>query len=349
LNWKHLKLGYWPHHPSFGHPGDRRRFAFYAKERNIKFETASLKQEYDIVYLTTGCDLTGWLKYKKKHPATRIIYEIIDSYIQEDFNLFGLLRGPVRFLTSKESGLHFNYIGMIRTMIRTADAVVCSTPAQKEVMLPWNSNIHISLDYFEDDIIERKNKYHVNGMIKAVWEGQAYTVSNLLSINNVLEKFGDQFELHVITDPVAKFPLKIFDKKTDSILRKLKCRWQFHQWDKSSISHIISSADLALIPIDKSDKLMWFKPENKLLLFWQTGIPVLTTGTPAYKRVMQQAGVSMTCDTSEDWVAQLTRFRQMDVNERTAIMQRAEHWLSKNHTRQSIGKNWDTIFESVMR
>jgi hypothetical protein len=94
---------------------------------------------------------------------------------------------------------------------------------------------------------------------------------------------------------------------------------------------------------------MWFKPENKLLLFWQTGIPVLTTGTPAYKRVMQQAGVSMTCDTSEDWVAQLTRFRQMDVNERTAIMQRAEHWLSKNHTRQSIGKNWDTIFESVMR
>ncbi len=349
MNWNNLKIGYRPYHPSMSVPGDRRRFVFYAKQRNIGFEPASPKKEYDIVYLTAGCDLTAWLRYKKKHPGTKIIYELIDSYIQEDFNLFGLLRGPVRFLTGKESGLHFNYARMIRRMIRAADAIVCSTPKQKEVMLPWNKNIHISLDYFEDDIIEKKNNYHVNGKIKAVWEGQAYTVSNLLSINDVLEKFGDQLELHVITDPVARYPLKIFNKKTDSILKKLKCRWEFHPWDKKSFSHIISQADLALIPIERSDKLMWYKPENKLLLLWQAGIPVLTTATPAYTRVMQQAGIPMTCDTPEDWVNQLMNFRKLDDPGRAAIMQRAGHWLSENHTREAICKNWDTIFESVMQ
>ena len=104
-----------------------------------------------------------------------------------------------------------------------------------------------------------------------------------------------------------------------------------------------------MIPIDRSDKLMWYKPENKLLLLWQTGIPVLTTGTPAYKRVMQEAGIFMTCDTNEDWLDQLSKFRSLDETGRASIMQKAQHWLAENHSRQAICKKWDTIFESVMR
>src|SRR6266513_2522250 len=104
MNLQHLKIGYWPYHTSLSSPGDRRRFIFYANER-------------------------------------KIIFELIDSYLLEDINLFVLLRGPARFLGKKESGLYFNYRQAILLMVQKADAVVCSTALQRDFMLHWNNNI----------------------------------------------------------------------------------------------------------------------------------------------------------------------------------------------------------------
>ena len=348
MNLQHLKIGYWPYHTSLSSPGDRRRFIFYANEREINFEIASIEKQYDVVYLTAGCDITAWLRYKEKNPATKIIFELIDSYLLEDINLFGLLRGPARFLGKKESGLYFNYRQAILLMVQRADAVVCSTALQRDFMLHWNNNIHISLDYFENDILCKKKEYSITGKLKLVWEGQAYTVSNLLCINPVLEKLKDKIELHIITDPIAKFLLKIFNKKTEIILQKLKCPWQFYKWERESFTQIIAGADLAIIPIKQGNKLMWNKPENKLLLFWQIGIPVLTSETPAYKRTMQKAGMNMCCSSAGDWIEQIERYAELDYAEKNSIMDAAKNYLASTHSREIICNNWDAIFESVM-
>jgi len=348
MNSQQIKIGYWPYHAFLSVPGDRRRFVFYANERKINFEIASAKKQYDVLYLTAGCDITAWLRYKKKYPGTKIIFELIDSYLLEDHNLFGLLRGPARFFGKKESGFYLNYRRAILSMVKKADAIVCSTPIQRDFMLPLNNNIHISLDYFEEDILCKKKEYSVTGKLKIVWEGQAYTVSNLLCINPALEKLKDKVELYVITDPVAKFPLKIFNKKTEAILKKLKCPWHFFNWQKETFTEIIAGADLAIIPINQADKLMWNKPENKLLLFWQTGIPVLTSATPAYKRVMQKAGIDMYCSSDRDWIDQIERFAELKNADRVSITEKAKEYINATHTREIICKNWDKIFGSVM-
>jgi hypothetical protein len=348
MSLQQLKIGYWPYHASLNVPGDRRRFVFYANERKINFEIASTEKQYDVVYLTTGCDITAWLRYKKKHSTTKIIFELIDSYLLEDLNLFGLLRGPSRFLGKKESGLYLNYRQAILLMVQKADAVVCSTTIQRDFMLPLNNNIHISLDYFENDILSKKKEYSVTGKLKLAWEGQAYTVNNLLCINPVLEKLKDKVELHIITDPVAKFPLKIFNKKTETILKKLKCSWLFYEWERKNFTEIIAGTDLAIIPINQADKLMWNKPENKLLLLWQIEIPVLTSATPAYTRVMQNAGINMCCNTTEDWVKHIERFANLDSAGKNSIVESANNYIASTHTMEKICKNWDAIFASVI-
>ena len=95
------KVAYSPYSDNLDAPADRRRFVFYANEREIKFERADSKCIYDIVYLTYGCDLGVWIDYKRRNPSVKIIFELIIRYFPifiggESFNLlliFSILNG----------------------------------------------------------------------------------------------------------------------------------------------------------------------------------------------------------------------------------------------------------------
>ena len=73
-------------------------------------------------------------------------------------------------------------------------------------------------------------------------------------------------------------------------MRKVFNSVKLHLWDESTCSDIIRNCDLAVIPIDLSDPFAFGKPENKLLLFWGMGMPVVTSAIPAYVRAMQAVG-----------------------------------------------------------
>jgi glycosyltransferase involved in cell wall biosynthesis len=348
MNWKGIRVAYRPYHKDCTVAGDRRRFAFYAKERNLSFEIADPSRQYDIVYLTYGCDLGRWITYKTANPGTRVIFELIDSYLLDGAGFFTFFRGAIRYISRKESRLYLNYKTALREMVSVCDAVVCSTPIQKEDISRYNKNIHISLDYFSNDIIQHKKSYSSNGKLKLVWEGQAYTVKNLFVINDVLNKLSEEIELHIITDPVIKYPFKVFNKKTSRLLKKLKCSYYIHDWTRPTFSQMVSEADLAIIPISSKQNIMWNKPENKLLLLWEMGIPVLTSDTPAYKRVMDKAGLDFYCRTPEEWIQKIKRYKEEGENERKRNASIASKYLQNYHSKDLILENWDTIFESVL-
>jgi hypothetical protein len=242
-----------------------------------------------------------------------MVFEIVDSYFLEDLNFFTAVRGLVRFLIGRESKLFLNYRKAIKKMLMTADAIVCSTPIQKEYIKPYNKNVHISLDYFLNDITDFKTDFNSKGKLKLVWEGQSYTANNILHINEVLDQLKDQVELHIITDPEIKYPFKIFNRTTAKVLSSIPCDYYIHQWEKDSFSKIITEMDLAIIPLgnDKHSVLTMNKPENKLLLFWQIGIPTLTSTSPAYQRVMDKAGLDMYCvDSTVEWKSKILQYLQ---------------------------------------
>lgn len=347
MNWNNLRVAYAPYHKDLVVPGDRRRFVFYANERGIKFELADPSKLYDIVYLTYGCNVSDWIQYKKNNPNTKLVFELIDSYLLENYNKLTFFRGLARYFLGKESKIWLNYNLALRRIIYIADAVVCSTKAQMMNMLYLNSNIHISLDYFSNDIFSRKNSLQSSDKLKLVWEGQAHTVGNLLLLNDVFEKLADEFELYIITDPVIEYSYKIFNKKTSKKLSKLKCKYHIIDWNKKSFSEIIANSDLAIIPINFNNPMMWNKPENKLLLLWEIGIPTLTSATPAYKQVMNLAELNLYCSSADDWIQKIKDYKSSSIDSRKATVEKANFYLQKFHNKKNILKNWDGIFNSL--
>ena len=347
MNWDGLRIAYAPYHKDLVAPGDRRRFLFYVNERAIRFELADPSEIYDIIYLTYGCNISVWIKYKNNNPCVKLVFELIDSYLLEGISGLSLYRGVARYLLGKESALWINYKTAFRKIISIADAVVCSTCAQKADMLRLNNNIHISLDYFSNDITHYKKSFESSGKLKLVWEGQAFTADNLLLLNEVFSELRDGIELYIITDPVVKAPLSIFDVKTNRLLRAIKCQYHLLDWNKSSFSEIVSNADLAIIPIASNKPMMWNKPENKLLLMWEIGMPTLTSDTPAYKRVMDEAGLDCYCENPDDWLKKIQEYIGSSKEYRRTISAKANSYLQSFHTKDQMLMNWDGIFESL--
>jgi hypothetical protein len=344
-----LKIGYAPFSKDMTGPGDRRRFVFWAKESGLFFENADPSQRYDLVYITSSANISDWISYKAKHPNVKLIFELTDSYLLADAFLYGYVRGITRYVTGKDSRWVPDYRNAFRQIIRVADAVVCSTPIQRDNMLPLNGNVHVSLDYFSDEILVKKTNYQVGpGKVRLVWEGQAVTVENLYSIRTALRELKDEVVVHVISDPFIKYPVPLLRRSTSKFLAGLPCKVIFDAWEKSTFSSLLSRDDLAVIPINQRNSLMWNKPENKLLLLWELGIPVITSATPAYKRVMDMAGIHAYCDSESVWVEKLRHFGVGNVDVRQEYMKKASTYLEDFHTKQILLSNWNRIFESVL-
>ncbi len=337
-------IGYSPYSKDLKAPGDRRRFVFYAKSRNLQYEIADTTKQYDIIYITSSANISSWISYKKKNKNTKLIFEMVDAYTLYDDLIWNLGRGIYRFLQGREKRLILYYNNIYKRIFEIADAVVCNTQLQKDYILKYNKNVHISLDYFDEDITFKKTDYTVNRPYTLVWEGLSYTVNNILVLKSVLEKF-QNVHLKIITNPEIPGLWKL-KRKTESLFKNCKFSYQIIPWELSTFAKEISQADLAIIPIEKNNKLQINKPENKLILFWKIGIPVLTTDTPAYKNVFEAINCDFTCDGEKDWIEKLGQFINGNINVEDH-MKTVKRYLSTTHSQNNVLKNWDDIFKSL--
>ena len=203
------------------------------------------------------------------------------------------------------------------------------------------------MDYFSNDITTYKKNYKVDSKIKLVWEGQAVTANNLVILNDVLNKIKDKVEIYVITDSYANLYSILYKVKISNILKKCNFDYHFIAWDSINISREIANFDLAVIPIVSNNKFAWNKPENKLLFFWEIGIPTLTTDTPAYKRVMDTAGLNLYCSSSNEWIKKIQDFYDSDEKDKKNVAEISRAYINKFHSREEILNKWDLIFDSI--
>ncbi|MFN4123405.1 MAG: hypothetical protein ACK4GL_08900 [Flavobacteriales bacterium] len=340
-----IRVGYFPHNNTLKHPGDRRRFVFFAREVGLSFEIADPTKAYDIVYLTSSCNVSKWIAYKKKHPTTKLIFELIDSYVLVNKNVLRFLKGPYRYISGKDDRFYFDYNKAFLEIIQIADTVVCSTPVQKEYIQKFNDNVHVSLDYFEDEIPVKKTNHQIGAKIKLVWEGQSYTLENILVLREALQRVRNEVELHVITDRIIKGPFRFLDKQSEKLLDSLGVPYHFHEWNAQTFSRIAASADLAVIPLNHKKEMMWNKPENKLLFFWQLGLPVLTSPSPAYKRVMDTAQINMYARDTSEWAERIMNFKNLSHQEREHMFAKVDQYLNSHHTKDKLIEDWKNILE----
>jgi len=343
------RIGYAGYSRDFSVPGDRRRFAAYARLNGVPFEYADLNRPYDLAYVTYSSDLPGWIARKQREgDRLKLVFELIDGYLTETNVVRRLLKGTARFALGTDSRFSPDLRKTLIGACEAADAVVCSTLEQRDVISRFNPNVLLSFDYFADELGPPKQDYLRNGKLKIVWEGQSTTLPNLQVLREPLNDLRDKIELHIVTDPVIhRYFGRFGGYPALDALNGIECDKHFHRWDRATFSDRITACDLAVIPIDRSNDLWWAKPENKLVLLWQLGMPVLATGTPVYRRVMQAAGVDMSCIAPNDWARQLDRLIAAPPSRLKEVGTRCQDYALAAYSRDEFVRRFDEAFAAI--
>jgi len=344
---KDLKIGYVPYLPDLSQPGDRRRFPFFAKRYDIKFEIAQFERNYDIILVTATSNLSKWLLYKKNHPKTKFIFEMVDSLIFPSDKFDTLFKGTGKFLLRKEVSLYVNYKNLIIQWIKNADLVICSSNELKKNVEKWNTNVLLSRDYLQNEYKLAKTEYSINGKMKLLWEGQGVILSQFLFFKEMLQEINSFCELHIIT--TEKYPLfgNLIHRDVEKMLKRLPIETTFHKWDIDKNREIFSYCDCGIIPISPRNKLAWYKPANKLISFWLSGIPAVVSNTPAYSELMNNADSYLYCSNINEWVSKLKMIKSLTEEERRGIAMKNLAYASKNFSNEIIDITWKNIFKKL--
>ncbi|MFI5420720.1 MAG: hypothetical protein ACHQ1H_07100, partial [Nitrososphaerales archaeon] len=157
-----------------------------------------------------------------------------------------------------------------------------------------------------------------------------------------------EIAFHLITTPEYGRYLgrRVGKGRTLDLARRLFENFHLYSWSENSCSSIITSCDLALIPLPLNDPVEAGKPENKLILFWRLAMPTIVSATPSYSRVMRQCGLAMDCHNDEEWRDVLLHYI-MDENARKLAAQEARYFASNHFSEQAILQQWDTVFSSI--
>ena len=349
-----LSIGYAPYSSDFSSSGDRRRFVYYANSKAIDFEIAKPENEYDIVFVTHGADITVWSKYDKSKAV--IVYELVDSYLATPvLSFYGLFRGLAKYLSGKHKYCQLNQKKSIESMCRRADIVICSTEEQKNHIRRYCDDVRIILDV--------KSEYHnhrmtlqpelKNNELNIAWEGVPHNIKSFEVIRDALSILSKQYQinLHLITAlKYKKYMNKYLTKHTVNEVKKYIDinNVYLYQWNELTVSHISSACDFAIIPIDSNDTMDKGKPEDKLLIFWLMGLPAVVSETPAHLRAMKGAGVSMACSSTNDWVSTIKDI----VDNKTKRNQSAKKgfaYASRVNSEERTISLWDDLFEDIER
>lgn len=344
---KGLKIGYVPYLPDLSQPGDRRRFPFFAKQHHIDFEVAQFDSNYDIILLTTAANLSKWLVYKKKHPDTKFIFEMVDSLILPSDTFSNLFKGVGRFVIGKESIPKLDYKAILIQWIKKADVVICSSSKLKQIIEKWNSNVIVSLDYMQNEIKTIKSDYKINGKMNLVWEGQSVILGQLLDFKEVFRQVNSFCDLHIITD--EKFPSygNLISRKVNHILAQLPINTFFHRWEIYKNYESLIQCDCGIIPLKKKNKMAWHKPVNKLISFWFAGLPTVASATPAYVEMMKNAGTDFYCTDTDDWVAKIRKIYSMKEDERKMMAIKNLDFVRNHFSNEALDNSWFGVFEMI--
>jgi len=342
-----MRIGYVPYSSDLVKPGDRRRFPHYARSRGLAFELADPSESYDLVVLSARSDLVRWARCP---PSTRLVYDLIDSYLAiPDNDLKARFRGLSKFSIGELSRPVRSYRRAIEEMARRADAVVCSTVEQKAMLQRFCPNVHVILDFHSELGSSHKQSYEQVEPFRLVWEGLPQNLSGFKDIARVLRSVATDHPLtiHLVTDRCYFAYLdRFWRQSTKKLAEEILGSVVIHEWSPRKLVEVATVSDLAVIPLDLNDPLASGKPENKVLIFWRMGVPVVASATPAHRRVMRAVGLDTACADSEEWEFWLRRLIE-DEAERQRGGELGRVYANAIFDEASLLERWDAVMESL--
>ena len=344
-----MKIGYLPSKLDISEPRDRRGFYWFVQEKKLKIEIADLNKKYDLIYVVcNGNNLSKLLEYKKKFPKTKLVLDIVDAYL-EDRNFINIFfRGIIKFILRKEKKLYFSYTKLLKNFITECYAVICATELQKKTLLKFNKNVKVSLDYMEVDFRRRSKDISLKkNSLDIFWEGKIYSLKHLKIFNKLSEKLKKKIHFHILTNLKVEVIPNMYYLKAKSISNAFNFNFTIHPWTKENVYKVSDFCDIGIIPLNMRDKVAFNKCENKLILMWILGLPVITTATPAYCKAMKNLSNQRLCSNLIDWENNLTKFLESSEIEIKNDLFEIEQKLYNEYSKKRYLDDWVSIFETL--
>ncbi len=347
---KKLKIGYFPLSSDLSSPGDRRRLVFWAKSRGHKIVT-NQDREVDVVFLTEKSDIGAFARTEASAP---VIFDLIDAYLAPVNSIEDLARGVLKFVSRDITGRPQKFTSLVERICEKASAVICSSPEQRELILPYSKNVHDILDSHEEFPILSPRKPNRGGVPQLLWEGMPATIRGINQVVDAISqsKVNTKVNLEFLTDEsYFLFQGKYFERDTNQLisrlLRKSDVQAILKPWTTKNLIAAAQRASLGVIPINLDNPMQFFKPENRLLIMWRLGLPCLTSATPAYSRVSSLAKVDLSCNSVSDWTERIDQIScSTELAEENAIL--GQKYVKEFHNSDVLLEKWDQAFSSVV-
>lgn len=348
-----MLVGVIPNARDFAHAADRRRYIPYFKKQGIRFETAEFTKTYDAVYVSIAADLGLWSGYKAARQAVGasplVVFDLSDDVLSEK-PARDLMRGVYYYLTRRNSALDLSYKSAVLRMVAGSDVLLCGSEEQKAALDRLHTNVVVIRDFFLDDIHARKASLALRRPreLNVLWEGLSHGNHDIfVMLREVLDGVkGFQVHAHVVTDPTyCRVGSSHLCEPTWSVLTRIFARSRVlvhhYAWTPQTFSAIASSCDIGVIPVP-DNPVMRRKPENKLLLLWQIGLPVVASDTASYSRVMRAVGQDFAVGTHADWHQKVTALAG-DQAAREKYMIAANQYLDRTCSERAIMQTWEQV------
>jgi hypothetical protein len=349
---KSLKVGYWPLSSNLMSAGDRRRVVFWAQSRGHQLIT-DLSQKVDVIIASEKSNFNSQVFAKLNVP---LIFDLVDAYLSPLNAFDDLARGIAKNISGDISGGIRPFSQHVRDFCHRADAVICSSIEQETEIRPYCLNTHVILDSHDEIPFNavKFSDFQGNKKNHILWEGQPATIRGVRSISSTLSRLTKSNDVHFdfVTDEIYyQFLGKYVKRNTLSLLRKdlgeIRSNVCLTPWTLSNLLKSAERSSMAIIPVDLSIPMQRFKPENRLLIMWRLGLPCLTSATPSYVRVSNEAGVNAVCKDSDAWLNNSYRLID-DLEFAFDETRRGQNYLNSFHTSDILLDKWDKAVESVL-
>lgn len=350
-----MEVGIIPASSDFSHPADRRRPIYFFNKSGIDYEIAQYAKYYKYVYVTIAADLSLWSAYKKQWnlsmPKPCVIFDFCDDLLAASF-VQDHLRAAYYYISGKNKRFNLSYKRTILEMISCADVVVCGSAEQKLKLDRIHPNVVVVRDFFGADIRNKKMDYSLRSenKLNIFWEGLSHgNIAMFRQLREIVDSInGYEVHLHIATDPVyCRIGGRLLCNSTFEVLRDIfkgsAAKFHLYDWSSETFSAIATSCDFAVIPVP-NNSTMRMKPENKMLLLWQLGLPVVASDTKSYSRVMEKAELDYVAATLLDWKELILRLAS-SVENRREYMNRAQSYLERFCSEEVILSSWREIFK----
>jgi hypothetical protein len=345
-----LRVGYVPYSSDLSGPADHRRFCAFAKLAGIEYEIWRPTERYDVVVVSAVGDLPFWSRTPRARP--RILFDLPDGSLHAPrYAPRILLRGIGKWALRQHSHLEPSYHDSLRRMCTRSEVVLCSTPEQREKILAYSDAVFPIVDFQTDAVRRRKANYQIGRPLRLVWEGLGASIGTLGAAATFLRTLipRKDFELHLVTDMTYE-PLGAAGPSVSTLWKAQQMlpgvTLRLHRWCPETLADVACYSDIGIIPMPVGNAISRAKPENKLLLLWRLGLPVITSATPAYARAMAGAGLDLAAESDADWHRHLNELLSSEHRRRQAAYRGRIH-AEAEYSEDRLFERWRQAWEAL--